>query len=269
MSRAPLACILLLSTLGCGDKAESGTDGTGGTADGADGADGTDGADGADGSDGADGADGADGSDGSDGGDGGETSVKCDEVSATPVESMDVSAGEFDFSIRAVMFAVGGEWTGTFQGDDGSSQAATLTFTNDAFNMELVTFELAEGSDGTAEDCPPAYRFNTPVGLRTDDNGIAEERTIQMVAPFINEASFDLEVPGNQLSGSLRPTVFSESEWPDILLRVGLAKRGSAEWSGRAAFVPAEETEPSGDSGEPPPIEPLGQLVFDSQTPFE
>jgi hypothetical protein len=269
MSRLPLLCAALLTTLSCGDKADDGASGTDGTADTTDGAsDGADGAaDGADGAaDGADGAaDGADGSaDGADGGDGGATEVKCDDVSTTAVDSMDVSAGGFDFSIRAVMVSVGGTWTGTLSGEDGGSQPVTMTFTNDAWNLELV--ERTPADEGGPEDCPPAYRFNTPFSLATDDGAIVESGTVQVVATFINEASFEYENRANTLGGSRRPEVFTESEWPDVLLRVTLRHPGGSTWTGGAAFVPAEASE---DTAEPPSFEALGQFEFPDQTPFD
>lgn len=272
MSRFPLLCAVMLTALSCGDKADDGAGGADGTADttdgGSDGADGAaDGADGAaDGADGsADGADGAgDGEDGGDGGDGGAAEVKCDDVSSTAVDSMDVSAGDFDFSIRAVMVSVGGTWTGTLSGEDGGSQPATLTFTNDAWNLELV--ERTPADEGEPEDCPPAYRFNTPFSLATDDRAIVESGTIQVVATFINEASFEYENRANTLGGSRRPEVFSEGEWPDVLLRITLRHPGGSTWSGGAAFVPAET---STDTGEPPAFEALGQFELPDQVPFD
>lgn len=267
MSRLPLLCALMLTTLSCGDKADDGGAGTDGTSDTTDGADGAaDGADGAaDGGDGAaDGADGAgDGADGGDGGDGGTPEIKCDDVSATAVDSMDVSAGDFDFSIRAVMVSVGGTWAGTLTGDDGS-QAASMTFTNDAWNLELV--ERTPTEEGRPEDCPPAYRFNTPFSISTSDGAIVENGTVQVVATFINEASFEYENRANTLGGTRRPEVFSEGEWPSTVLRITLRHPGGSTWSGGASFVSAA---PSEDSAEPPAFEALGQFEYPDQTPFE
>lgn len=265
MRRVGLALGLVLSlSVACGDKEAS--DGGGGGTDGTDGTTGADGTGGADGGDGADGADGTGGTDGTDGstdgtdGTGGPTG-SCEEVSSEAVSSMDVAAGDFDFSIRAVMFAVGGSWSGTLTYADESTTEASLTFVNDAFSLELVSFAWVGEGD---EDCPPAYRFQTPVELTTADGQISEDSYFTVQAFFINEARFRYSVKSTVAGGTLRPTVFTEGEWEQAALDIGLDHQAGS-WTGGAAFVPLEPE----SEGDEPRFQPIGSFTFDAQTPFE
>ena len=257
MRLSSCSAVLLVLLAGCSDKGGAGDTASGG---GADATDGTDGADGADGTDGTDGTDGVDGSDGT----GGPTG-KCEESNTTPVESMDVAAGSFDFSIRAVMLSVGGDWRGSFTDGEGVAVDATLGFVNDAYEMEFVEFEwVAEDPDAEPETCAPAYRFRTPLALQTSDGRLAEDTNALVEATFINEANLRVTLPSNTLTGSLRPADIEPGLWAETSFVLDMQTPTGSSWMGGAVF-----TYPGDDEGAEPLFENIGEVAFDEQTPFE